>query len=933
MSVTGTGGCRPAGKAGIVAAIVGVALLAIGMAAPALGQRDANGGLSAEDLRGMSPEEARERLREGRDGGSRDSPVDAARRDGGDESDLEDGEPSRASRRDRARMPEPSRLTEDYRSRLRSRAGATTGGADARTDGAAAPGDDPAAVGDGSRVARDDAAGPWGDAVAAGDLEQFGYDYIRGGSDDWTTGAVSESYRLGIGDEIVVILRGQRNESFRTEVDRKGQVVLPELEPVPAAGRRFGEFERALEARIDQAFLKTDAFVSLGTLRRFPVTVMGEVDNPGRHQVLGASTVLDALAAAGGVERTGSLRRIRILRDGSAFAVDLYDVLLGGTGKDAPVVQEGDRVMVPTIGPTAAVAGAVNRPAIYELPPGGDGMPAARAIELGGGTLRPRGYRYQRLTAQAAGGDSVRDISLSDGERIADGDILVAVPRSDAVTGSVSVTGNVTAPGARSIETAPNLRALFANRQLLEADSYRPFAVIAGTDPNSGVRTYEAAALNRVLSGETTRPLSPSDHVYVLSLSDVRFLVSDAVQAVLNGRAPDAGQGCRSLRRLSRMRARAGSGRFANAQFLGEAGEEPFAQVSSCPRIFEDHPDLLAFVLDHAVVVQDEVRHPGLYPVTEAATLADLVPAAGGLTPDADLSNVKLTRFAADGGDDVVRHRTIDARRGSLTQTALRRGDVVRFRAEPSARESGTVRLTGEFEHPGRYPIGEGDTIADMIEQAGGLSEQAYPDGAVFTRTRVARQQEDAFERAAREIESATIQLVARSEQGQVPEGLFPAVRQLSERLRNTDPPGRVVIEADPAVLAAKPALDTVVEGGDRLHIPKRPNSVTVSGEVLNPTTLQFRSGRDVADYVEAAGGTTQAADDARTYVVYPNGEARPVQISAWTYETVRVPPGSTVVVPRDARPFDWLRFSGNLTGIFSDLAVSAASLSVIGNN
>lgn len=871
------------------------AAVALGAPASGLAQGGGAGDVTAQDLQGMTPEQARERLRQGGDDVGGPSPVDEARGQDGSGDEEQELRPGQRQ----ARGAGPSRLTQDYRGRLRTLAGAS-----------------------------------WGDAVSPDQLRQFGYGYIRGsGGRGLTTGAVSDSYQLGIGDEIVVVVRGQRNESYRTRVDRKGQVVLPELDPVPAAGRRFGEFEQALEARVDQAFLKTDAFVSLGELRRFPVMVMGEVGNPGQHRVAGAATVLDALTAAGGIDRTGSLRRVRILRDRERVTVDLYDLLLGGGGGEAPVVQEGDRIMVPTIGPTIAVAGAVKRPGIYELPAGADGFGAARAVEQAGGTLRPRGYRYLRVTGTAEGGDSVREVALSDGARVSDGDILIAAPPAYAISGSVGVSGNVTAPGPRSLERAPNLRALFANRQLLAADSYLPFAVVGSTDPNSGVRVYEPVALNRVLNGKVRRSLGAGDEVFVLSLSDVRFLGSDAVQAVINGRTPDSGQGCRALRQLAQVRARSGGGRFANAQFLGKTGSDAFARVRSCPGIFESNTDLLSFVLDHVVVLQGEVGHPGLYPVTEGTTLAALVPVAGGLTPDADLANVKLTRYTAEGEGGAQRHRRIDARDGALTQTVLKRGDVVRFRTEPSAREAGTIRLTGEFEHPGRYPIGSGDTIAQVIKQAGGLTEQAYPDGAVFTRTRVAQQQEDAFERAAREIESATIQLVARSEQGQVPEGLFPAVRQLADRLRNADPPGRVVIEADPAVLAAKPELDTVVEGGDRLHMPKRPNSVTVSGEVLNPTTVQFRSGRSVDAYIEAAGGMAQAADGGRTYVVYPNGEAQPVEVSAWNYETVRVPPGSTVVVPRDARPFDWLRFSGNLAGIFSDLAVSAASLSVIGNN
>ena len=164
------------------------------------------------------------------------------------------------------------------------------------------------------------------------------------------------------------------------------------------------------------------------------------------------------------------------------------------------------------------------------------------------------------------------------------------------------------------------------------------------------------------------------------------------------------------------------------------------------------------------------------------------------------------------------------------------------------------------------------------------------------------------------------------------PQAVVLAVRDLAARLRQTEAVGRVVVEADPTVLDARPEFDTILEPGDRLHLPKRPNHVTVSGEVLNPGTIQFRSGKAADAYIRAAGGTQQAADEGRIFVVLPNGEAQPVSVSSWNYDAVQIPPGSTIVVPRDPKPFDLTAFSVTLVEIMSKLAISAASLSVISN-
>jgi len=140
-------------------------------------------------------------------------------------------------------------------------------------------------------------------------------------------------------------------------------------------------------------------------------------------------------------------------------------------------------------------------------------------------------------------------------------------------------------------------------------------------------------------------------------------------------------------------------------------------------------------------------------------------------------------------------------------------------------------------------------------------------------------------------------------------------------------------MEADPTVLQIRPDLDIVLEPGDRLVMPKRPSSVTVTGEVLNPGALQFTPGLNADDYIKMAGGMGQAADDGRIFVVLPNGAAKPLSISYWNYDPVKIPPGSTVVVPRDATPFDLVTFAKDLTQIFSQLAISAASIAVINDN
>src|SRR3546814_20021142 len=85
--------------------------------------------------------------------------------------------------------------------------------------------------------------------------------------------------------------------------------------------------------------------------------------------------------------------------------------------------------------------------------------------------------------------------------------------------------------------------------------------------------------------------------------------------------------------------------------------------------------------------------------------------------------------------------------------------------------------------------------------------------------------------------------------------------------------------------------------------MPKLPNFVIVLGDVSNPGAVQHREGRSVREYVSDAGGTQFSADKGRIYVVYPNGLAKPVKSSVWRRSNVAVPPGTTVIVPKNLDP------------------------------
>jgi polysaccharide export outer membrane protein len=256
-------------------------------------------------------------------------------------------------------------------------------------------------------------------------------------------------------------------------------------------------------------------------------------------------------------------------------------------------------------------------------------------------------------------------------------------------------------------------------------------------------------------------------------------------------------------------------------------------------------------------------------------------------------------------------------------------GDIIRLYPQIQDREAGFIRLSGQFVRPGTYDIRRGDTLSALVARAGGLTKQAYPFGAFFTREGIKKTEEENNQRLSRELNAA---ILDASVNGDVSGGTLSAFRQLTRDVSKIPFTGRVVIEADPAVLAIRPERDIVLQPGDSLHMPKRPGSVFVSGEVLNPGALQFRPGMDAGAYISQAGGLQKNADRGKVFVVFANGEARPLSLSAFNFSSLQIPPGSAIVVPKDITTFNLLTVSEALASFVSSIALTAASLAVIGN-
>ncbi len=805
-------------------------------------------------------------------------------------------------------------------------------------------------------------------------LKQFGYDLFQSanGNAGALTGAVSDDYVIGIGDDIIVQFQGATNDSKTIRVSRDGRLIAGSLPPIQAAGRSIEAVRRDLQGAVRRTMLGTDVFLSLGSVRAVTVFVGGEVERPGQYNLTALSDISAALAQAGGVRRSGTLRNVRIVRGGSSIPVDLYG-LLGIGSPPAVRLRDGDRVIVPVIGDTVAIGGSVGRPGIYEIRKGSS---LGTLLDFAGGALRPRGNQIAISRITADGSEQyIRAATLATALVPGDG-IQVTGGSAGGSTGRVVLRGFVGNPGSRALVSAPTVHDLLGETSDLRPDTYLPMAILVRRDPLTAARVFEPVNLLNALNNRPNVALRSDDRLYVFSRDDVDFLNRTAVRRIVLGQ-PNTLTECASLDRLEALVRDGQSARFnvvtRGAFIVERAGQSDVAATggslavasrageqslrsgddqvgarssgaaaaaranladeradmpppSRCPAVFEEEPELLPVLIENAVAVGGAVRRPGVYPVAGRVSAGMVASVAEGVMGNA--SDMTLDIATANGATVNQERIAVDATGVAMSVSMVHDGDDLRFNAAQPQYEAGAVLLSGEVNRPGLYSIRKGETLSQLMVRAGGLSRLAYPYGAIFTRRSVKELQQEGLRRASRELTTSLLAVSARK-QGSG-DGML-AAQGLIQQLATVEAPGRVVVEADPRVLEVRPDLDTVLESGDSIVLPKRPNFVLALGDVSNPGALQFVSGKSVAEYVRESGGTSSTADKKRIFIVLPNGTSQPVGARGWGRDDrAVVPPGSTIIVPKNIDPLYGLEVARDVTGIIGSLLTSVATLAIL---
>ena len=320
------------------------------------------------------------------------------------------------------------------------------------------------------------------------------------------------------------------------------------------------------------------------------------------------------------------------------------------------------------------------------------------------------------------------------------------------------------------------------------------------------------------------------------------------------------------------------------------------------------------------VTIDGAVNRPSKYEASDDQKLISIIKYANGINRNADLENISLERLV-DGS-----LKTIPVPNDSYFEAInVQDGDSIYVREHPYRQ----AKILGAVLKPGSYTMSAGETISDLIERAGGFTENAYQFGAIYLNEDAKKVNELSKEILYREFLD---NIIAASQQNIGGNFDLTPIVKLTEKLNNTDPNGRVVIN-----LLDEPSIDLYsVKEGDELFIPERNNVVYVYGETSSEGAVMFAENESIEYFVDKSGGFKKFADNESIYILHPNGESQLYRSKRNIFENrpkseIKIYPGSIIFVPRALDESAPRRLATQAyVSILGNLGIALASLSAI---
>ena len=801
----------------------------------------------------------------------------------------------------------------------------------------------------------------------------------------------NDSYILGPGDVVTVSIFGKSQADLQFTIKPDGFIEPANLPKIYLKGISLGQAREVVRRRLQNfyQFDKGQFALTLTTARTLTIQITGAVAQPGTYTLSAYNTAFNALIAAGGPSKLGTVRNIQVINGGKVKELDVYEYLFNPQKQSDYYLQNNDILYVPFIGDLVEVKGSVKQVGVFEMK---EKETFSDLLDYTGGYLSDALRDEIQLVRKNKEGSFVKEYSGAELAKLTfeDGDKVIIATQTSDKKDYVEVNGWVDYPGIYGIRDYPTVKEVLMKvgvREETRMDvAYLTRTNLDGT--RSLIRFNPAAELE---GADAPLPLQPEDQILLFNVRDFTDKATVAIEGAVRqpgafaldenanvaylidlakGLKEDAKldlaylfrenpDGTTEIETLNLEDILSGAAFFElrDNDVLRVLSEKAFVDASTVSivgavrnpieltvdsavtvkalidlanglkkdartdqaYIFRTYPDgsqeILTLDLAAEIAVEDpmplmdkdqvrilsertyydgavlsisgEVRNGLEMPYDSTITLDEVLTLAGGLTFAGDSSKVVVYRIAFNGKDiGKVKELTLDSRMsGDFTFEPF---DAIVVRKKPGFEFQEYVTIGGEVAYPGRYAIREGEKVGALIRKAGGLTKEAFPEAASFSR------------------------------QGK----------------------GKVFISIDRILRVGNTYNNIELLPGDELFIPTKDMTVeirlanteareygafadTYARESVN---VAYVAGKSARWYVKnMVGGFGDDAKRTDVNVVYANGTVKDFKWYRPTYRYPKVKPGAMVVVgakpvkeEKDKRDrfnsdFDWQEFSGNL--------------------
>ena len=484
--------------------------------------------------------------------------------------------------------------------------------------------------------------------------------------------ATPQNYRLGAGDEVNIDIWGASQESVSETISPDGTITIEGIGLIQLGGLSVSQAKAKLRRELGPRYQDSKIELSLGQTRTITVSVMGEVQVPGTYTMSAFATVYNALYMAGGPNDIGTLRNVKVFRNGRQIStVDVYDFLLNGKLTGDVRLQDNDVITVSPYEALVNITGKVKRPMFYEMR---KTESAATLVRYAGGftgDAYTKAIRINRKAGQQYSVFSVGEFDMN-GFKLMDEDSVSVDSTLNRYQNMVEIKGAIFRPGMYQVGgQITTVKALVEAADGLKENAIGNHAVMhrMKADRSLEIKSIDIVGILEGTAADVE--LKNEDVIYIASREEEKLDQTVTIHGEVN------------------------------------------------------YPGVYRFASNETV--EDLVLQAG--GLTNAASLTKVDVARRIIDPNAtEASDTLAFTYSFSLNPDF----TIPQ---GEKQFVLQPYDEVYIRRSPKYNEQQNVTIEGEVQFRGNYTLtSSNQRLSEIIKQAGGLTKRAYPQGAKLLR-------------------------------------------------------------------------------------------------------------------------------------------------------------------------------------------------------